>query len=108
MKVRYTDEALRDLDEVLTYIARNYPTVVSTFEARLNTALRRIGRWPRSAETVKQRPGVRVVPLRRYPYKIFYQVTSDSIEILHIHHSARQGPGKASHNGTTPVAAGIA
>ena len=92
MKVRYTDAALQDLDEALAYIARNYPTVVSAFEARLNVALRRIGRWPESAEAVKQRTGVRVVPLRRYPYRIFYQITSDSVEILHIHHSARQDP----------------
>jgi hypothetical protein len=30
------------------------------------------------------------VPLGRYPYKIFYRVIADTIEILHIHHAARQ------------------
>jgi hypothetical protein len=52
--------------------------------------LRRIGNWPQSAPEVEQRPGVRVIPLARYPYKIFYQVTTDAIGILHIHHAARQ------------------
>ncbi len=36
------------------------------------------------------RPGVRVVPLGRYPYKIFYRVSGDAVEILHIHHAARE------------------
>jgi hypothetical protein len=31
-----------------------------------------------------------VVPLGRYPYKIFYRVTNDTVEILHIHHAARR------------------
>jgi hypothetical protein len=35
MKVIYTDEALRDLDEVLTYIDLNYPTVSRPFVQRL-------------------------------------------------------------------------
>lgn len=92
MKVVYTDEALRDLDEVLTFIATNYPTVSAPFQKRLQTIERRIGMWPKSAEEVEQRPGVHVVPLIRYPYKIFYQVTEQAVEILHIHHAARAGP----------------
>lgn len=67
MKVVYTDEALRNLDEALTFIASNYPTISAAFEQRLRAVERRIGRWPMSAEEVAQRPGVRVVPLIRYP-----------------------------------------
>lgn len=89
MNVVYTDEALRDLDEILTFIASYYSTVSAAFEQRLHAVEKRLGRWPLSAEEVAQRPGVRVVPLLRYPYKIFYRVTSESVEILHIHHVAR-------------------
>jgi plasmid stabilization system protein ParE len=77
MKVILTDEALRDLDEILSFIALNYPTVGLSFEKRLRTVLRRVGNWPQSAPKVEQRLGVR-------------QVTTDAIEILHIHHAARQ------------------
>jgi len=31
MKVIYTDEALRDLDEILTFIASNYPSITAAF-----------------------------------------------------------------------------
>ena len=90
MKVVYTDEALRDLDEILTYIAAHYPTAYAPFEKRLHTAVVRIGAWPESAAEVVQRQGVRVVPLIRYPYKMFYRLTLDAVEILYIHHAARQ------------------
>jgi len=90
MKVVFTDEALRDLDETLTFIASNYPAISASFERRLRAVMARIGRWPESAQEVEQRPGVRMVPLVRYPYRVFYQVTTAAVEILHIHHAARQ------------------
>jgi plasmid stabilization system protein ParE len=39
---------------------------------------------------VIDRPGVRVAPLLRYRYNIFYAVTGDTIRILHIRHTSRQ------------------
>jgi plasmid stabilization system protein ParE len=92
MRVRYTNEALRDLDEILSYIAAQYPAVFISFERRLRSVVRRIGAWPDSAQELAERPGVRVVPLIRYPYKIFYQVAGDAVETLHIHHAARRAP----------------
>ncbi len=63
MKVIYTDEALRDLDYILDFLALEYPTVVAPFKVRLAAVTRRIGRWPKSTEEVEQRPGVHAVPL---------------------------------------------
>jgi toxin ParE1/3/4 len=68
MKVVLTDEALRDLDEILHFIGKNYPTITAAFEKRLRTLLERIGTWPESAQEVIDRPGVRAAPLIRYPY----------------------------------------
>jgi plasmid stabilization system protein ParE len=31
MKVVYTDEALRDLDEILAFLASNYPAISASF-----------------------------------------------------------------------------
>jgi toxin ParE1/3/4 len=92
MKVIYTDEALRDLDKILEFIELNYPNISAAFEERLRAIERRIGRWPKSAEEVVQRPGVRVIPLIRYPYKLFYRISNDAIEVLYIHHAARREP----------------
>ncbi len=92
MKVVYTDEARDNLDGILANIARDYPTISAAFEKRLRTVVVRIGAWPESAEEVAERPGVRVVPLIRYPYKIFYRITNEAVEILYIHHVARRAP----------------
>jgi toxin ParE1/3/4 len=92
MRVIYTDEALRDLDGILTYIGKHYPGVSVSFENRLRATVRRIAAWPESAPRIEQRMGVRVVPLLPYPYRLFYRVTVDTVEILYLHHAARQEP----------------
>jgi plasmid stabilization system protein ParE len=97
MKVVLTDEALRDLDEIVDFIATNYPTISKAFEERLHAVFGRIGMWPHSAQEVADRPGVRAAPLIRYPYKVFYRVTENVIEVLHIHHGARRAPSEEDH-----------
>jgi plasmid stabilization system protein ParE len=89
MKVVFTDEALMDLEGILAYVATNYPAAYDAFLSRLRSVTIRIGEWPDSAQEVEQRSGVRVVPLIRYPYKVFYRKARGTIEILHIHHAAR-------------------
>ena len=89
MKVVYTDDASEDLEEILAYIASNYPAVYDAFLIRLRSVIARIGMWPDSAQEVAEERGVRAVPLLRYPYKIFYRNTGDAIEILYIHHAAQ-------------------
>ena len=90
MKVVYTTEALADLDRILNYIANHYPAISEAFQYRFHAVVARVARWPESAQEVAERPGVRVVPLIRYPYKIFYQISGETIEILYVHHAARE------------------
>ena len=90
MRVVYTTEALADLDGIFDYIANHYPAIFETFQNRLHAVIARIARWPESAQEVADRPGVRVAPLIRYPYKVFYRVSGDTVEILHVHHAARE------------------
>ncbi len=37
-----------------------------------------------------QRPGVRVMPLGRYPYLIFYTVLENELFVLHVRHASRR------------------
>ena len=89
MRVIYTDEALADLEAILRFIASHYPAAYAPFERRLRTVAARTGAWPESAQEVAQRPGVRVVPLIRYPYN---RRQKDAVEVLHVHHAARRAP----------------
>jgi toxin ParE1/3/4 len=92
MKVVYTDEAIENLAGILSYTASHYPTVYDALLVRLRSVTARISEWPDSAPEVVGRPGVRVVPLIRYPYRVFYRNTGEAIEILHIHHVAQDEP----------------
>lgn len=90
MKVVYTDAALRDLDDITLWLTAHYPGLGAAVERRLRLVVAHIARWPDSMRASAKRPGIRVALLGRYPYKIFYRTQGDVIEILHIHHAARE------------------
>jgi len=90
VRVVYTDPALADLEEITAWLKEHYPGLGRAVERRLGIVVDHIARWPESMRRSKRRPDVRVAPLGRYPYKIFYRVSNDIIEILHIHHTARE------------------
>jgi toxin ParE1/3/4 len=90
MKVVYTDAALRDLDDITIWLKGRYPGLGTAVERRLRLVVAHLARWPDSMRASAQRPRVRVASLGRYPYKIFYRVSGDAVEILHIHHAARE------------------
>src|SRR5262245_57375073 len=92
MEIRYTEPAREDLADILSYLALNYPNVIAPFQERLRQVAEHISRWPTSARSVPERPGARSVPLGRYPYVIYYDVTESSVDILHIYHAARRQP----------------
>jgi toxin ParE1/3/4 len=89
MKVIYTDEALRDLSEIAAYVAERYPNIAQDVERLMRAIVNRIERWPESAPEVTDRPNVHAVALVHYPYKLFYRIARDSVEILYIHHASR-------------------
>ena len=56
MKVVFTDEALANLDGILSFIASNYPSIYDAFQSRLRSVVARIGDWPESAQTGRRAP----------------------------------------------------
>ena len=90
MRLIITRPARADLEEIRIYLEANYPRVSRTVTMRLRETLVRIEKWPHIGKEVRERPGVHIVPIVRYPYKIFYRVKSNTVEILHIHHSSRK------------------
>jgi len=90
MKVVYTEEALEDLDAIADWLIVHYPAVAPVVERRIRSVVAHIARWPESSRRSAKRRGVHVVPLGRYPYKIFYRVADGTVQILHIHHAAQR------------------
>jgi plasmid stabilization system protein ParE len=91
MTVEYSRRALSDIREIAAYYAASDdPRVGERVAARLQEVVARIAQVPDSGRPVIDRPGVRVAPLLRYRYNIFYAVTGDGIRILHIRHTSRR------------------
>src|SRR5258708_32434599 len=70
MKVEYSNRAVADLDEISARSRRMFgDRVAQELEARIRAVIDRISEDPLSAPELEQRPGVRVVPLVRYPFQ---------------------------------------
>jgi toxin ParE1/3/4 len=90
MKLRYTAAALTDLDTIEDWQRRHWPTTHAAFESRLNAVHRHIMQFPMAASTVAKQPGLKVINLLPYPYRLFYRIVDGWIEVLHIRHVAQR------------------
>ena len=93
MKVRYSETALRELDEIFAYIyERNRSAAVAVVD-RIERLSSLIGEVPLIGHLTDEE-GVRMMPVVRYPFLIFYAVSdrADEVVILHIQHAARHRP----------------
>ena len=92
MKVRYSKLALAELEDILADIHANNPVAAALFDERVQRVIERIAQFPEGAQEVETRPGVRRVPLVRYPYVIHYTVAAGEVMILRVIHGARRNP----------------
>jgi toxin ParE1/3/4 len=91
MRVEYSKQATADLRQIAAFYARaSDRTIADSIAAHIQEVATRLAELPLSGRAVAQRPGVRVVTLLRYRYKIFYRVIGDTIRIVHIRHTSRR------------------
>ncbi|MGB6538845.1 MAG: type II toxin-antitoxin system RelE/ParE family toxin [Xanthobacteraceae bacterium] len=91
MKIEYSGRAVADLRKISADSRRIFgDRVAEALEARIRAVAERISREPLSAPKVEQRSGLHVVPLIRYPFKVFYRLFDDRVRIVHIRHTARR------------------
>jgi plasmid stabilization system protein ParE len=89
MIVRFTPRAESDLAEILDFLIALSPEGARRVAASLEEAIRVIANHPFGARKTG-RPLLFVKIVLRYPYKIFYRVRDDAIEIVHIRHASRR------------------
>lgn len=91
MRPVYSRRAVADLEVIATYYSLNAsPAVAESIEQRFRDVIDRICRLPDAAPRVSQRSQVRVVTVIRYPFRIFYRVRGETVDILHIRHAAQR------------------
>jgi toxin ParE1/3/4 len=91
MNVDYAPRAQADLSKIAEYSRKTFgPAVASALETYIRATIARIAAMPESGISVPEREGIRVVPLVRYPFRIFYTVSEDTVTILHVRHTSRR------------------
>ena len=98
MKVRYTDTALAEIDEIFSYIAKDNPAAADRVIGYVEHTIELIGKFPILGR-LRYRQVVRTMPVRRFPqYLVFYAVErKDEVflrVILNVRDTARRRPSK--------------
>jgi plasmid stabilization system protein ParE len=91
MKLRFTERAFSDREDIYEYLAERSPTAARDVYGYLTRAIRRLSEMPYSGVQTDEED-VRVLFIVRYPYKVFYRIREQAVEILHIRHSSRRPP----------------
>ncbi|MCA6110355.1 type II toxin-antitoxin system RelE/ParE family toxin [Bradyrhizobium sp. CNPSo 4026] len=92
MNIRYTRRALRQIDQVLTYIEAQSPQGAVHVRDRIAALVALLLEHP-CAGRATSRPNVRRLPVNPHPYLIDYRVTATEIIIMRFRHAARRPIG---------------
>ncbi|MGO9171079.1 MAG: type II toxin-antitoxin system RelE/ParE family toxin [Rhodomicrobium sp.] len=90
MKISYSPRAVADLASIAGYLVERNPRAAVTVELRIREVVDRLAEFPRMGRALAQRPAVRMMPLGRYPYILFYTAAGDELIVLHIRHGSRR------------------
>ncbi len=89
MSVRYTARALAQLAKIFDYIALDNPHAAREVQSKIKASIESLTSFP-FVGLATDRPGVRVLTITRYPYRVFYRVHDDNeVLILRILHAAQ-------------------
>lgn len=89
MRVRYTSRALRDLEAIIEYLGNQNPQGARNVGRALNSTIHLIGHFPESGRLAGEE-GVRVLPVGRYAYLVYWTVETDEAWIVHIRDGRRR------------------
>jgi plasmid stabilization system protein ParE len=91
MKIRYTETALVEINEIFAYIFERNPSAAERVVARIERTIQNLGDFPEMAQEADE-PGARRMPVAGYPFLVFYTIEADEVVILHVWHGARRPP----------------
>jgi addiction module RelE/StbE family toxin len=91
MKVTYSPQALRQLDSIFAYIARDNPKAAAAVVDHIEATAKLIGRFPSMGRPTDE-PDVRIRVITRYPYLLVYKILADreEIRIMRVFHQAQK------------------
>jgi toxin ParE1/3/4 len=88
-EIVFAPRALCDLEAIEAYLTERSPTGSRNVLAAIKRAIDDLQDFPRLGTPIDGDSRYRL-PIRRYPYAIFYRVAPSEVFILHIRHGARR------------------
>ncbi len=92
LSVRITRRAARDIAEIRTFILRSDRASAEKVRRSIVQAIELLADYPHIGP-MTEIPQLRMKLVPPLPYRIYYRVTPDAVEVLHVRHTARQAPG---------------
>jgi plasmid stabilization system protein ParE len=91
MKVRWSQTALAQLDDIFLYIYERNRSAAVAVTKRVEELASLLGEFPLIGHLTDE-ADVRILPVVRYPFAIFYTVdnAADEVVILHVRHTAQE------------------
>jgi toxin ParE1/3/4 len=89
MRVRYTATALSEIEDILTYIAKDNPSAALRVSVTILATIDRVVEFPHIA-IESNIANVRVAPVLPYRYLIFFSFIDGDLIIRNVRHAARE------------------
>lgn len=91
MIVRYTRQALADLNEAQEYIALDRPATARAIGQRIREAISGLAQFPERGRSGRV-AGTRELVIPGTPFLVAYRMSGGHVDVLAILHGARQWP----------------
>lgn len=93
MQILWTDEALTDFEEILTYYYQEVsPRTAAAVEQRIITDIESLPPFPERIRASHRIPGARELVVSKLPYIVLLQIKDDKLIILNIVHTKKKFP----------------
>jgi len=90
--LRWSAEAVQDLEEIHGYISRHSPRYATVVVGRIVDAVERAGEFPHSGRVVPELGDPAVREIVHGVYRIVYEVRPEAIEVLTVFRASRRFP----------------
>ena len=91
LKIHLTERAGYDPDEIKAYLMPKDPAAAEHVRRGIEQAIDTISFFPDIGRPTNKK-GISMLPVVRYPYRIYHTVRGDTVTVLHIRHTSRGAP----------------
>ena len=90
MKVTYTEEAVADIVEAITYLNERNPTAAANLDAEIAQCIERLAAHEFDGPVSRLRSGAFVRSWAVAPFRIYYRRHPEELLIVRVYHQARR------------------